>query len=134
MATAVRSDDWNQPRCWSLPSRYISQGQDRPKFSFSTDMWDTPLSNHTSRMFLSFSTLWLPQWSHTALSPNRDSRLSLHQMEVPSGASFTFSASKRIRSGVRVKAPQSLQRSAGTGTPHTLWRLMHQSDRLLTML
>ena len=23
-ATLVMSDDWNQPRCWSLPSRYMS--------------------------------------------------------------------------------------------------------------
>ncbi len=24
--TAVRIDDWNQPRCWSEPSRYMNVG------------------------------------------------------------------------------------------------------------
>ena len=27
--TEVSSEDWNQPLCWSLPSRYISQGEPR---------------------------------------------------------------------------------------------------------
>src|SRR3546814_18378571 len=49
IAMPVSSDDWNQPRCWSEPSRYRSAGLPRPRSS-STVSWVTPESNQTSRM------------------------------------------------------------------------------------
>ena len=55
IAHAVRSDEWNQPRCWSWPSRYRSASGPvswpapacEPR---STVVWVVPESNHTSRM------------------------------------------------------------------------------------
>ena len=50
-ATDVRSDDWNQPRCWSLPSRYMSTSPGLQSSSgrvCATDDHDEPESNHTS--------------------------------------------------------------------------------------
>src|SRR5689334_3858363 len=46
----TRSELWNQPRYWSPPSRYMSEGQGRPNLSLSTARWLDPESNHTSRM------------------------------------------------------------------------------------
>src|SRR5208337_4121943 len=47
--TASSNDEWNQPRCWSEPSKYKSAGQGRPRFS-STKAWVQPDSNQTSTM------------------------------------------------------------------------------------
>ena len=52
--TASSSEEWNQPRCWSVPSRYRSAGQGRPRAS-STKAWVEPLSNHTSTMSITCS-------------------------------------------------------------------------------
>ena len=52
--TASSSEDWNQPRCWSEPSRYRSAGQGRPRAS-STKAWVEPDSNQTSTMSLTCS-------------------------------------------------------------------------------
>ena len=46
--------DWNQPRCWSEPSRYRSAGLPKPRAA-STASWVTPESNQTSRMSVTFS-------------------------------------------------------------------------------
>ena len=62
----VSSDDWNQPRCWSEPSRYMSAGKRRPSASrcFNTLVCDTPLSHHTSRMSFSGVSSVQPHVSH----------------------------------------------------------------------
>ena len=52
--TASSSDEWNQPRCWSEPSRYRSAGQGRPRAS-STKAWVEPDSNQTSTMSMTCS-------------------------------------------------------------------------------
>ena len=44
------SELWNQPRCWSLPSRYMSAGHVRSSRNGSTASWLEPESNQTSRM------------------------------------------------------------------------------------
>src|SRR5690242_1101571 len=51
--TPTSSELWNQPRYWSPPSRYTSDGQGRLFLSVSTARWLDPESNHTSRMSLS---------------------------------------------------------------------------------
>ncbi len=51
--TASSSEEWNQPRCWSEPSRYISAGQRSSGRVSSTAAWLQPESNHTSRMSVS---------------------------------------------------------------------------------
>src|SRR6266511_3725471 len=52
--TASRSEEWNQPRCWSEPSRYMSAGQRRSGRVSSTAAWLQPESTQTSRMSVSF--------------------------------------------------------------------------------
>ncbi len=51
------ASDWNQPRYWSVPSRYMSAGQVSSGRSASTASWLEPESNHTSRMSRSRSKL-----------------------------------------------------------------------------
>src|SRR5471032_3657437 len=53
----VSSEEWNQPRCWSEPSRYRSAGKAdcslcEPR---STVWWVEPESNQTSSVSLFFS-------------------------------------------------------------------------------
>ena len=47
------SDELNQPRCWSGPSKYASHGHASPR-ALSTARCVVPESNHTSRMSVSF--------------------------------------------------------------------------------
>ena len=56
VASATSSELWNQPRYWSLPSRYMSAGQRQVRSQRgSTASWLEPESNHTSRMSCSRS-------------------------------------------------------------------------------
>src|SRR5215813_5802666 len=48
------SDELNQPRYWSGPSIYTSEGQGNPRSATSTASEDEPESNQTSRMSVSF--------------------------------------------------------------------------------
>src|SRR3990167_8775408 len=48
MAQPVSRLDWNQPRCWSEPSRYKSAGECNAVRRCNTDACVTPESNHTS--------------------------------------------------------------------------------------
>ena len=54
-ATDVSSELWNQPRCWSEPSRYRSAGVRISGNSCDTQWCDTPESTHTSMMSVTFS-------------------------------------------------------------------------------
>src|SRR5471032_3423005 len=49
----VSSDEWNQPRCWSDPSRYRSTGSPIDGSGAQTAYHDAPDSNHTSTMSFS---------------------------------------------------------------------------------
>ena len=51
--TEVSSELWNQPRCWSEPSRYTSAGYSSSGRYSQTAFQETPESHHTSRMSLS---------------------------------------------------------------------------------
>src|SRR4249919_109885 len=55
-ATPISSELWNQPRYWSPPSRYRSEGQVRSLSCVSTERWLDPESNQTSRMSLSLAS------------------------------------------------------------------------------
>src|SRR5690554_4252150 len=92
MAMEVFSDDWNQPRCWPEPSRYIS-ARHWPSSSRtrSTESWVTPESNHTSRVSSTFS-----YWSASA--PSSSCWSSSYQASMPpvSTASATFSNSSWV--------------------------------------
>src|SRR6266568_6729292 len=56
----ISSDDWNQPRCWSCPSRYTAAGHVSSERVFKTAMCEHPESNHTSRMSVSFRNVLHP--------------------------------------------------------------------------
>ena len=47
-AMLVMSDDWNQPRCWSVASRYMSAGSRNSGWTAHTALCETPLSIQTS--------------------------------------------------------------------------------------
>src|ERR1700675_1169230 len=68
LPTEVRIDDWNQPRCWSEPSRYMNAGAPpRPKIdSSSTAWWLEPDSNQTSRMSPSLRNAVPPHFGQAA--------------------------------------------------------------------
>src|SRR6266446_1819893 len=53
-AILVMSDDWNQPRCWSVASRYMSAGSRSSGCIAHTALCDTPLSIHTSMVSFRF--------------------------------------------------------------------------------
>ena len=54
VATEVVIDELNQPRYWSLPSKYKSAGKLNSGRVSRTPLWDEPESNHTSMMSFSF--------------------------------------------------------------------------------
>src|SRR5918993_1808162 len=56
-------DELNHPRNWSPPSRYTSAGQRKDSYFSSTATDEEPLSNHTSRMSVSFVNSAAPHFS-----------------------------------------------------------------------
>src|SRR5271157_5834689 len=66
LPTETSSELWNQPRCWSLPSRYMLQGKASPSLSLSTAAKLEPESNQTSRISSSFTKVVLP---HAQVTP-----------------------------------------------------------------
>ncbi|MNY19839.1 hypothetical protein D3C86_1532930 [compost metagenome] len=129
MAAPVSKEEWNQPRCWSEPSRYRSA---RGPWSWPigcepriTCQWVVPESNQTSRV-----SLILSYWA--ASSPSSSAASSLNQASMP--CCSTRRATCSISSTVRgCSSPLSLCRKNGIGTPQLRWREMHQSGRLAIM-
>src|SRR5262249_19063282 len=86
------SEDWNQPRCWSEPSRYITvsgppsrlrlipASEGKCAGSSKTKAWVEPESNQTSRMSSTFCQ------SSLASSPRKRSRARV----VPGGGRFAL--------------------------------------------
>src|SRR5215207_1934103 len=52
VASPTSSELWNQPRCWSLPSRYRSAGQVSSGRKGNTASWLDPESNQTEDVAL----------------------------------------------------------------------------------
>src|SRR4051812_7964306 len=129
--TAVRIDDWNQPRCWSEPSRYMNAGKPRPKFCASTARWLEPDSNQTSRMSPSFRNEVPPHFGHAAPGGASSWAGRVNQQSAPCWRN----RSRKWRTVWAVSnwVLQVVQPRAGIGTPHDRWRLMHQSGRSDTM-
>ncbi|MNM99969.1 hypothetical protein D3C81_1125490 [compost metagenome] len=113
MAQPVSSDEWNQPRCWSEPSRYRSA---RGPVSWPigceprrTCQCVVPESNQTSRVSLILSYCG-------ASAPSSSAASSLNQASMPSTS--TRLATSSISSTVRgCSSPLSLFRKNGIGTP-----------------
>ena len=125
IAQPVSSELWNQPRCWSEPSRYMSAGywqsaRCEPRI---TERWVVPESNHTSSV-----SFILTYWS--ASSPSKSFASSENQASIPDFS--TRSATCSVSSAVRgCSFPFSLCRKKGIGTPQLRWRETHQSGRPL---
>ena len=54
-ASDMRSEEWNQPRCWSEPSRYSSTGALISGRSRPTHSNESPESAHTSMTSVTLS-------------------------------------------------------------------------------
>ncbi|MNM99786.1 hypothetical protein D3C81_1123550 [compost metagenome] len=113
MAQPVSKDEWNQPRCWSEPSRYRSaRGPVAWPMSCeprSTCQWVVPESNHTSRVSVILSYC-------SASAPSSSAASSLNQASMPSCSTRLATAS--ISSTVRgCSSPVCLCRKNGIGTP-----------------
>ena len=110
MAIDVNNEDWNQPRCWSEPSRYKSAGSVSSSRSRSTAKCVVPESNQTSKV--SRTALYC-----SASAPMNSDASRLYQPSMPS-CSINF-ATISISSGVRgCNSLVSLCTKNGIGTPH----------------
>src|SRR5574343_1725078 len=94
MAQPESSEDWNQPRCWSEPSRYRSAGcVDTAAWEpRSTCQWVVPESNQTSSV--SFILTYWP-----ASAPSNPAASKLNQASMPDFS--TRWATSSISSAVR---------------------------------
>src|SRR3984957_3856346 len=135
------SDDWNQPRCWSLPSRYITVSSPPSTLrlipaspgkctgSSSTNACVEPESNQTSQMSSTFFH------SSLASEPRKRSRApSMYQASEPS-CSKASAMRLLTASSCRISAePSPFSRTnTAIGTPQARWREITQSGLLLIM-
>src|SRR4030066_952448 len=116
---------WNHPLCWSLPSRYISSGQDNSGFFSGTAAWLTPESNHTSRMSISCSHSLFPHCVQDTSPGKSFSTPAENHMSAPCSSASPATWSTTFLSSN--KYPHFLQVKAMIGTPHVLCLDMHQS-------
>ena len=125
MATELSRDDWNQPRCWSEPSRYIWAGRSSSSRSSSTQRWETPESNQTSRMSVTCSYC-------VSSTPRRWKISSEYQQSAPcSSTKSAVLCISSIASGCSSLVCRSTNRAMGT--PQVLCREIHQSGRFSTI-
>ena len=118
IAMPVNSEDWNQPLCWSEPSRYKSAMTSAPYNLSKTHIWVTPESNHTSKVSRTFV-----YWSASSIMVAR-SRLS--HPSIPS-CSMTSAISLKSMFCLGWMSPVSPWIINGIGTPQFLCLEMHQS-------
>src|SRR5262245_1829536 len=110
----------------------MSAGQPRSGKRARTASWLEPESNHTSRMSRSRSNDVPPHEGQPKPS-GRNSSIGRSYHESALYVSNT-DAALSTSAGVRIASPHAVQSTAGIGTPHTRWREIHQSGRLVTML
>src|SRR5450755_620020 len=135
------NDDWNQPRCWSDPSRYITVSSPPSTLrltpaspgkctgSSSTNAWVEPESNQTSQMSSTFFH------SSLARDPRNRSRAPpMYQASAPS-CSNASAIRALTASSCRISAePSPFSRTnTAIGTPQARWREITQSGLLLIM-
>ena len=127
------SELWNQPRCWSLPSRYMSAGQRWSARKGSTASWLDPESNQTSRMFVLALELGAAADGHAQALGHE----LLERPLVPRVGAVVVEDRRRLLDERLGRArPRRTSRSRGPGSarPTTRWREMHQSGRFAIML
>src|SRR5579863_10519571 len=82
MPVPMSRELWNQPRYWSPPSMYISEGQVRPNRWLSTARWLDPESNHTSRMSVSLLNSSQPHLRHFMPCGSSSAAVRSYQMSA----------------------------------------------------
>ena len=124
--TDSSSEEWNQPRCWSDPSRYKSAGKGRPRGG-RTKACVEPDSNQTSTMSMTCSNC-----AGSRPSPRkRAAAPGLYQASAPSVRKA--STTRSMMAGSRSGSPVARSTNTGIGTPQARWREMHQSGRAAIM-
>jgi hypothetical protein len=124
-ASLMSSELWNQPRCWSEPSRYSSTGAWISGRWAPTHSKERPESAQTSITSFTFS-----YWSASA--PRSSAGSSANQASMPPFS--TRAATASISSCVRgCSSPVLLCTKSAIGTPHVRWRDTHQSGRFSIM-
>src|SRR5262245_28162693 len=110
-ASDNKSEDWNQPRCWSLPSRYISACQGSfvaPRCcsagcGMSTERDDDPESIHTSSVSADFAAASGPDQFFGRTSDQSSEADFSNQTFDP--CCWTTSATARITCGSKIAWP-----------------------------
>ena len=138
MAAAVSSEEWNQPRCWSWPSKYRSASGPSlcaytyepsaflsPWLPFKTVVCVVPESNHTSR--ISVLLVYCSGCSAPTCA-KRSAVVALLQASMPPFSTMLAARSTRAMV-LGCSSPESMWVNSGSGTPHDRWREMHQSGR-----
>src|SRR6185369_5772740 len=129
--TLSSREEWNQPRCWSLPSRYMSAGERKSGFGSRTAACETPESNQTSRMSFSFSSAADPHFGQTV--PVGSSCSGLQSNQTSELSFLKISATWSMMAPSAMYSPQAVQENAVIGTPQERWRDTHQSGRFSIM-
>src|SRR2546429_8839278 len=114
---AQSREEWNQPRYWSPPSRYRSEGQGRLGSWPRTAAWLEPDSNQTSMMSVSFSNVVPAQCRHLVPGGTRRSASGLYQASAPARAKNSTTA-WLIFGSVRGFAQRSQEENANRPPPH----------------
>src|SRR5699024_4392359 len=105
--TAVSREDWNQPRYWSRPSRYMVAGQ-KPWSFFMEAKWVEPESNQPSRVSSSLvKGPLLPQWGQVKPWGRISAAERSYQALEPFSAKRALTAA--MVSSVQMGLPQSGQ-------------------------
>ncbi|MNC57929.1 hypothetical protein D3C75_1076220 [compost metagenome] len=106
-AVLVISEELNQPRYWSEPSRYRSAGNCSASRWPRTPAWDEPESNHTSIMSFSLRNWLWPHLGQTEPSGRSSDSSRINQALEPSLAKI--SATWLMVSSSTWECPQDLQ-------------------------
>ena len=128
------SELWNQPRYWSLPSRYMSAGHGQlralrqhrlvARAGVEPDVEDVASRARTRCR----RTSGTPCPSGTNSSSGRS-----YQASAPCCVEDVSDALDQRRRSAATRR-HAVQETAGIGTPQARWREMHQSGRLASML
>ena len=136
-----KSEEWNQPRCWSEPSRYITVSGPPSALrlmpascgkcsgSSSTKACVEPESNQTSRMSSTFCQ------SSLARLPRKRSRApSAYQASAPSASkASTMRTSTSGSCRISTEPSACALTNTAIGTPQARWREITQSGRVSIM-
>src|SRR6266478_1522936 len=101
MPVATSSELWDQPRYWSGPSRDASAGHSAP---FSTERFEEPESNHTSRMSFSLRHFDTPH-AHVVSAGSNSSGLCWYQASAPSFSNHFTTLRSALKSSSLVPQP-----------------------------